>query len=78
MNRQTNKNQEAISQQWARVIYRPSGQPLEQFNQEMAILVPMLAKPTSRVILAEDFNVDLLKLDANEQTHDFLNILYSS
>ena len=27
------------------VIYRPSGQPLEQFNQEMAIiLVPMLAK----------------------------------
>src|SRR6218665_4089966 len=60
------------------VIYRPAGQPLEQFNQEMAILVPMLAKRKSRVILAGDFNVDLLKLDANEQTHDFLNILSSS
>src|SRR6218665_407735 len=60
------------------VIYRPLGQPLEQFNQEMAILVSMLAKRKSRVILAGAFNVDLLKLDANEQTHDFLNILSSS
>src|SRR6218665_2207952 len=60
------------------VIYRPSGHPLEQFNQEVAILVPMLAKRKSRVILAGNFNVDLLKLDAIEQTHDFLNMLSSS
>src|SRR6218665_1053389 len=44
----------------------------------MAILVSMLAKRKSRVILAGAFNVDLLKLDANEQTYDFLNILSSS
>ena len=53
------------------VIYRPPGQPLELFNHELSILLPALIKSKRKVLLAGDFNVNLLKLDVHEPSQDF-------
>ena len=46
------------------VIYLPPGQPLQGFNDDLAVLI--LSKSKQRVILIGDFNMDLLKLNTNE------------
>ena len=57
------------------VIYRPEGQMLETFKEElMSIVIPMLTKDKRSVIIIRDFTTDLLKLNDHEPTQDFLNI----
>lgn len=60
------------------VIYRPSGQPLKEFNEELASLVPALIKDNKKGLLMGDFNIDLLNLHKHAPSQDFLNILSSA
>src|SRR6218665_172053 len=57
------------------VIYRPPGQSLLDFNDESSILVSILSKSKRNLILAGDFNIDLLKISTNDPTQTFMNIL---
>src|SRR6218665_787429 len=59
-------------------IYRPPGQPLGSFNDDLAELIPVLTKDRRRVLLMGDFNINLMNLHSHEPTQDFLNILTSS
>src|SRR6218665_2648703 len=57
------------------VIYRPPGQSLSDFNDEISILVSVLSKSKRNLILVGDFNIDLLKISTNGPTQTFMNIL---
>src|SRR6218665_3180870 len=57
------------------VIYRPPGQSLSGFNDEISILVSVLSKSKRNLILVGDFNIDLLKISTNGPTQTFMNIL---
>lgn len=47
------------------VVYRPPSQPLQEFNDDLAVLIQILSKRKRRVLIG-DFNTDLLKLNTNE------------
>src|SRR6218665_1509394 len=44
---------------------------------ELSILLPAFIKSKRKVLLAEDFNVNLLKLDVHEPSQDFFNTMTS-
>ena len=52
-------------------IYRPSGLPLQDFIQELNLLLPVLTRDNRKVLLSGDFNIDLLKIGE----HEFLNVM---
>ena len=57
------------------VIYRPPGQSLPEFNDDLSILISILSKTKRNLILLRDFNIDLLKIATNGPTQTFMNIL---
>src|SRR6218665_1614614 len=56
-------------------IYRPSGLPLQDFIQELNLLLPVLTIDNRKVLLSGDFNIDLLKIGEHELTQEFLNVM---
>ena len=44
-------------------LYRPSGQSVNDFNDELVILLSNMTKNKGRIMLAGDFNIDLLKIN---------------
>jgi hypothetical protein len=60
------------------VIYRPPGQPINEFNEDLNLVLLELSKGNRKVILLGDFNIDLLKLNEHAPTQDFLNIMAAS
>src|SRR6218665_2189852 len=60
------------------VHYRPSGQPLETFNEELSKMIPILIKEKRRVMIIGDFNIDLLKSTNHESSQHFSNIMTSA
>lgn len=59
------------------VIYRPSGTSLPLFNEEINLLLAEIANSKKDIILAGDFNVDLLKAEEHEPTKIFYNYMTS-
>src|SRR6218665_958990 len=60
------------------VLYRPPGQPLKEFNIELDSLLNSISKNKKKIMLAGDFNVDLLNYNDHELTHEFLDLMTSS
>src|SRR6218665_3727073 len=58
-------------------MYRPPGQPVSQFNEELNSLLHILVKNNRRIILSGDFNIDLIKVNNHEPILEFLNIFNS-
>jgi len=59
------------------VIYRPPGTNLTLFNDEFNVLLADITNSKKEIILAGDFNIDLLKADKHEQTKMFYNYMTS-
>src|SRR6218665_2657550 len=56
-------------------MYRPPGQHVPQFNEELNNLLHILVKNNRRIILSGNFNIDLIKVNNHEPNLEFLNIL---
>lgn len=59
------------------VIYRPPGQNLKEFNEEIDELLTGMKNNSKEVILLEDFNIDLLKINGHNDSNSFHNCLVS-
>ena len=60
------------------VICRPPGHDLIEFNLEIEELLSNTFKNYSKeIILAEDFNIDLLKINEHKDTNSFYNCMTS-
>jgi exonuclease III len=57
------------------VIYRPPGQQLSDFNEEIDELVAGIQRNSKEVVLLGDFNIDLLKLSDHKESNIFYNCL---
>ena len=60
------------------VIYRPPGQALKEFNEEIDDMLSSFKKTTTGVILLGDFNINLLKVNDHKDTNLFYNNLVSN
>jgi len=59
-------------------IYRPPGGSLADFNQEYeSVLAELTRKNSKNIILAGDFNINLLNHSSHSETETFLNIMYA-
>src|SRR6218665_1089343 len=56
-------------------IYRPPGQALGSFNDDLAELIPVLTKDRRRVLLMGDCNINLMNLHSHEPTQDFFKYI---
>ena len=59
------------------VIYRPPGTSVTLFNDEFNVLLAEITNSKKDIILAGDFNIDLLKAEDHEPTKMFYNYLTS-
>ena len=57
------------------VIYRPPGQNLKEFNEEIDELLTGIKSSSKEVILLGDFNIDLLKINEHNDSSNFHNYL---
>ena len=60
------------------VIYRPPGDSLNLFNQELEILLSHFSRLKEDIFLAGDYNIDLLKINSHVPTRTFFNLLTSN
>ena len=58
-------------------VYRPPGSHLDEFNEDMDHMLSNLSSKNRKIILAGDFNVDLMKVDHHYPTSVFFNTLMS-
>lgn len=59
-------------------IYRPPGGSLADFNEELDSLLTSFTRSNNKnLILAGDYNINLLNHNHHEATESFLNIMYS-
>ena len=58
-------------------LYRPPGNPVDQFNIAIEHTLSKLISTNHKIIVAGDFNINLLKLAEHRPTHDFFNIMTS-
>ena len=58
-------------------LYRPPGNPVDQFNIAIQHTLSKMISTNHKIILAGDFNINLLKLAEHRPTHDFFNIMTS-
>ena len=59
------------------VIYRPPGKPLLEFNNEFDQLLHIVNKPGKDVMIAGDFNIDLLKHSDHSMTGNYYDMISS-
>lgn len=57
------------------ILYRPPGQELDKFTDEVEALLSELSPQNKDIILLGDFNIDLLKVNIHKQTTNFYNCL---
>lgn len=57
------------------VIYRLSGQVLEEFNNEYAEVVSLLSTKNKETYTLGDFNIDLLKFNNHAPRNNFLDTM---
>ena len=59
-------------------IYRPPNCDIKKFLNEFELLTSKINKENKNCFLLGDFNINLLNIESNEETNQFLDILYSS
>ena len=60
------------------MIYRPPNTDLSQFNNEFENVIKSLTKTKTNLILAGDYNINLLNHELYSETGIFLNILFAN
>ena len=59
-------------------MYRPPGTDIDSFNNTVHDFLGNLNKEKGKTILiAGDFNIDLLKHDVHDPTNDFINNMFA-
>ena len=59
------------------IIYRPPGNSLKSFNKEFSEFLSYAIEDNRKAIKIGNFNVNLLKIESNQSTNEFLNTLHS-
>ena len=59
------------------VVYRPPGHSVDDFNTDIDCMLSKLNGSNSNLILAGDFNINLLKIETHSSTRAFFNIMTS-
>ena len=60
------------------MIYRPSNTALPLFNNEIENVIKSLTKTKTKLILAGDYNINLLNHEIQSEIGNFLNILFAN
>ena len=60
------------------MIYRPLNTDLSLFNNEIENVIKTLTKTKTNLILAGDYNINLLNHEIHSETGNFLNILLAN
>ena len=60
------------------IIYRPPNSKIDQFIECLTEMLQKLDLQNKKCYLMRDFNLDLLKIDENQYTKDFINQMFSS
>ena len=60
------------------IIYRPPNNKIDLFMKALAELLQKLDSQNKKCYLMGDFNLDLLKIEENQHTKDFINVMFSS
>ena len=60
------------------IIYRPPNSKIDQFIECLTEMLQKLDLQNKKCYLMGDFNLDLLKIDENQYTKDFINQMFSS
>ena len=69
-----NKSQDAI----VGVLYRPPNTDIRIFNEHFDSILLKARAERKLLYLLGDYNIDLLKADQHQATHDFTDLLYSN
>lgn len=59
------------------VIYRPPGTDVDTFNAELIITLRKLSKSKLSCYLMGDFNINLINVDSDRKTNEFLSMMVS-
>ena len=62
------------------VIYRPNTPPradIDIFNKHLSDIMDQVTNENKKIILAGDFNIDLLKYDSHNKTNDFVDDIFA-
>ena len=60
------------------VIYKPPESNTDTFVAHFSDVLGIISKERKHCILMGDFNLDLIKVDNNNQTKDFVHSLYTN
>ena len=59
------------------VIYRPPKQSLQEFINDLDLLIIRIFKENKKCYIMADWNIDLMKHQSHDKTGEFLNIMFS-
>ena len=59
-------------------VYKPPDTNVHIFNEHFNDLLRRISKERKKCIIMADFNIDLLKIDTNGQTTDFIHGMFAS
>jgi hypothetical protein len=59
------------------LIYKPPNKNIDDFNNELSVVLQKLSRENKIVYLLGDYNIDLLKVDLHKPSSNFLDILFS-
>lgn len=60
------------------IIYRPPNDTYKQFEDRLSAILRKINQENKKCYLMGDFNIDLLKLDLNDNSNSFINLMFSS
>lgn len=59
-------------------IYRPPNDTNKQFEDKLSAILQKINQENKKCYLMGDFNIDLLKLDLNDNSNSVMNLMFSS
>ena len=60
------------------IIYRPPKDTYKQFEDKLSAILQIINQENKKCYLMGDFNIDLLKIDQNDNSNSFINLMFSS
>ena len=60
------------------LMYRPPNRDLDQFNQDLAVVLETITRERKFCYILGDYNLDPLNCESHQYTKDFLEIMYSN
>ena len=60
------------------IIYRPPKDTYKQFEDKLSAILQIINQENKKCYLMGDFNIELLKIDQNDNSNSFINLQFSS